>query len=1088
MIVFAVVGLSGIAQPRGKDRQPAATATRIAPVRWMKAPLSFEPNQGQANPKVQFLSRGPGYSLFLASDEVVLNLQKQRSASTGKARSTTADTLRMALIGANRRTKAIGRDPQAGIVSYFFGNDPKKWRSGIPTFGKVRYSDIYRGVDLVFYGKQRQLEYDFVVAPGADPSRIAWQIAGARSSLDRDGNLVLNTTHGPAGFKKPVLYQTIGETRAMVDGAFTVSGSRIGFRIGSYDHSKPLIIDPVLTYATYLGGSGTDSIGNWTGPLRDASSQGLAIDSKGSVYVTGYTMSTDFPTTKGAYAAAPPKTSGAPSVFVSKFSPDGSSLEYSTYIGGSGWDQAFAIALDFDRNAYITGQTNSDDFPITSGAFQSLCDPTPANPPNEPASDCGADQESAFVTKLNATGTELVYSTFLGGSGGDYGAAIAVDNSGRAYVAGMENVVCNPGDYTYPSCFPTTTGAVIDGTQPGAGGAYYSFVSVFDPTGSQLLYSTLFGDLNGLKTSTTPGNGGAMASGLTLDSNGNFYLVGITNAGRLPTTHGVIQPTSGPIQTGGYNIAAWRGMIAEFYPVAPDGGSSLEYATYLGGTTDVSTQDFISGITTDTDGNAYILGNTNGGDFPVTEGAYQTTCGDAHVNYCTGTFVAKLNPTGTQILWSTYVGGAKQDGSDGVVGTAAIALDGKGNVYIEGWTASNGFPFRDPVEPRAWGVLIAELDPSGSRMLFATKVGTTDIAGGVSAAGMAVDSGDNVYLAGNTDAPDLITTPGAFQPTSPDGPNYVGLGNGFVAKISAHGTATAKLTISPDQTEYGERTTLTVTVSSPSKYASMPTGYVDLELGTKALTRLQLDSTGAANYSTASIPPATYKLAAEYGGDSTYGPVSATANLTVKMIHAATPIFEPGSATFTSVRHVKITDATRDATIYYKTTGANPVIRWTQYTAPITVNSTETITTYAAAKYCMNSTPASATYTTHFPALVETAVSNPPSSVSVGGSFSVTDTVENVGLSTAGASITRYYFSTIKGLTAKSYLLKGSRSVSVLVIGATSTPKTALTVTVPSGVAHANYYLLACADDTNTVAEADPSRRCKASSATTSVK
>ncbi len=1093
LILFAFAGLSGIAQPRGTDRQLNASLASRTTVSWMNVPLSFEPNRGQANPGVQFLSRGPGYSLFLASGEVVLSLEKLSSATTRKSPSAPVDRLRMTLIGANRGVKAVGVDPRPGVVSYFIGNDRAKWLSGIPTYGKVRFSQIYPGVDLVLYGKARQLEYDFVIAPGADPSRIAWQIEGARTSIDREGNLVLGAAHGPATFKKPFLYQLEGNKKVGVDGSFAIDANRIRFRTGSYDHSKPLIIDPVLTYATYLGGSAMDNIGFWNGPGDNSPSQGLAIDGDGSVYVTGYTTSTDFPTTKGAYDATRPSkqnnSTGALSVFVSKFTADGSSLEYSTYIGGSNWDQAFAIAVDSNGDAYVTGQTNSDDYPITSGAFQSICYPIPYSPPNvpEPDSDCGADQSNAFVTKLNPTGTALVYSTFLGGYGGSYGAAIAVDSSGRAYVAGVENVSCNPNDYVYPSCFPTTTGAVISDPDLGGAPPYYSFASVFDPTGSQLLYSTLFGDLNGLATG--PGSAGAtQATGVTVDVNGNFYLVGYTQAGKLPTTPGVVQPTSGPMQVGTNALYAWRGMVAEFYPIAPGGGSSLAYATYLGGLTNVSSEDPISGITTDTEGNIYVVGNTNGGDFPVTPGAYQTSCGSG--GSCAGAFVAKLDPTCSSILWSTYLGGARQDGSDDVHTTGPIALDENGNVYIEGLMSSN-FPMVNPVEPVPNGgnpqVLIAELDPTGSKLLFSTDIGAQGL-DSVSPAGLAVDSTGNIYLAGNVNGPDLITTPGAFEPKSPDGP-CCGQGNGFVVRISARGTATAKLSVVPSQTEYGEQTTMTATVSPPTQYASMPTGYVELGLGTKMLTRLKLDSTGTVAYKIASIPPGTYQLTAAYGGDRTYGSVNAKANLTVKETHAGIPIFQPPTnAIFTSVRKVKITDSTKGAAIYYKTTGANPIVHWTQYTGPITVTSTETIWAYAEAKYYMNSAPASATYTTHFPGLVETAVSNPPASISVGGSFSVTDTVENIGLSTAGPSVTRYYLSTTKSLAAKSDLLIGRRSVPALPVGATSTPRNAVTVTVPTGVAHATYYLLACADDTNNIAEAYPGRRCKASITTTSVK
>jgi hypothetical protein len=362
----------------------------------MSVPLSFEPNQGQAASTVQFLSRGSGYALFLAPGKAVLNLERQQPASAASV-----DTLRMSLIGANPKANAVGLAPQPGVVSYFIGNDPKNWRSGIPTYGKVSYPQVYPGVDLVFYGNQRQLEYDFVVAPGADPSRIAWRIGGARASVDAEGNLALHAPNGPASFKKPVLYQLDGDKRTSVEGWFAVAGNQVRFRVGSYDHSKELIIDPVLSYASYLAGSATDNIGWTTGPgnLQVGTSQGIAMDSAGSAYVTGYTNSIDFPT-KNPYESAPPAKgpAGSPvspgvwrSAFVTKFSPDGSSLVYSTYLGGDVNDESYAIAVDSSGSAYVTGETNSDSFPTTAGAYQPVY----------------ASNIAAFVTKLNSTGTGL---------------------------------------------------------------------------------------------------------------------------------------------------------------------------------------------------------------------------------------------------------------------------------------------------------------------------------------------------------------------------------------------------------------------------------------------------------------------------------------------------------------------------------------------------------------------------------------------------------------------------------------------------------------------------------------------------------
>ena len=810
-ISFSLAWPRASAASRDNKRQAAPAAGRGAPVlpaenprslppstnraeaKVMSVPLSFEPNQGQAAATVQFLSRGAGYAIFLAPGKVVLNLERQKPASAAATGQTpeaaSADTLRMSLIGANAKANAVGLAPQPGVVSYFIGNDPKNWRSGIPTYGKVNYAQIYRGVDLVFYGNQRQLEYDFVVAPGADPSRIAWRIDGARASIDAEGNLVLSAPNGPASFKKPVLYQMNGDQKTPVEGSFAVAGHEIRFRLGSYDHSRALIIDPVLSYATYLAGSSTDHIGLPTGPgnLAVGMSQGIALDSAGSVYVTGYTYSIDFPT-KTPYQPAPPtKVAGVspgqwPSAFVTKFSPDGSSLVYSTYLGGNGYDYIYAIAVDSSGNAYVTGETDSPDFPVTNGAYQTVCSPAPNNTgaPVQNSSNCYSSNTSAFVTKLNPTGTGLVYSTFLGGNGSwAYATAIAVDGAGRAYIAGNEDEDCYRGQpYTFQSCFPTTSGAVIGGDKTVGGDPQFAFVAAFDPTGAHLLYSTLFGDLNFQCTIACGGD--TYGTGIAVDASGYFYLVGETMASNLPTTAGVIQPTGAPLGNPPTYVQAWRGFIAKFNPVTSANGASLAYATYLGGKTG-NTGDFISGIAIDNESYAYVVGFTNSKDFPVTSGAYQTVCGPNGQN-CAAAHVTKLNPTGSAIVWSTFVGDAKGDASDAVFFTGPIQLDGTGNIYITGQVGT-GFPMINPVEPTATGgdqqVLVAELDPTGSKLLFSTTIGSNGL-NTTEPAGLAVDSAGDIYLAGNNAGPNLITTPGAFQTTaSNSGCCY----HGFVVKI-----------------------------------------------------------------------------------------------------------------------------------------------------------------------------------------------------------------------------------------------------------------------------------------------------------------
>ena len=912
----------------------AADASHRVAANYGKIPLSFEPNQGQTDPSVQFLSRGSGYSLFLTRDEVVLNLERQRSASPSQTPGSQpgvapADTLRMKLVGASAATTITGLEPQSGVVSYLIGNDHKKWHTGIQTFGKVNFAQVYPGVDLVFYGNQRQLEYDFVVAAGADASRIGWQIDGAKPTIDADGNLVLSAANGPAGFKKPVLYQIDGNKKIAVEGAFTVAGNRIGFQLGSYDHAKPLIIDPVLTYATYLGGSVVDGIGRSAGFFTTSDSsttQGLAVDSEGSIYVAGWTYSSDFPTQNSYKSTQPAKLSGSswPSAIVTKFSPDGSSLVYSSYLGGYGYDWGYAIAVDSIGEAFVTGSTASPDFPTTAGAYQTICSPqADAYKGYQEDSGCSSFYNpSAFVTKLNAAGTGLVYSTFLGGYGSVEANAIALDAAGRAYIGGNVQEHCQgvTGSTTgevYPyTCFPTTTGAVISGTA--LENPYpFSFVSVFDPTGANLLYSTLYGDQNALcvYSTTAPCNnsGTTVADAIAVDVSGNFYLTGVTNGSALPTTAGVIQPSSGPLYNSSATgntpmLNALRGFVAKFNPVTAAGGASLAYATYLGGTT-AGTADMPHGITTDADGNSYITGMTISPDFPVTPGAYQTSCALDGTNISCGDadFVTKLNPAGTSIVWSTYVGVLTRNDSN-VSGSGPIQLDANGNVYIIGSAAGN-FPTLNPVESTFGGnaeLFVFELDPTGSKLLFSTPVGGNGV-GTQLAAGLALDAAGNIYVAGTT-TDGLITTPGAFQ-TTYGGASCNCQGDGFVAKISAIGTATVALAAAPSPVAAGQSVTLTATVTPTATYASVPTGTITFQDGSATLgTAVTLDATGKATYTSTTLTPETHSLTAVYSGDTTYPTGDAAQSLVVTGLTASVKV-TPASASITTAKSLSVTVA-----------------------------------------------------------------------------------------------------------------------------------------------------------------------------------
>jgi hypothetical protein len=625
----------------------------------------------------------------------------------------TVTAIRMIFAGANTTPRVTGLQELPGKANYFIGNDPTTWRTNVPTYAKVRYDDIYPGIDLIYYGNQRQLEYDFVVRPGADPTRIVLGFQGAaRLEVDAQGDLVLHTAAGPIRQRKPVIYQEVDGVRTEIQGGYVLTDRhQVSFRVAAYVASQPLIIDPVLFYSTYLGSGGLDG------------GSGIAVDTAGNAYVTGETFSmnflTPFPTTPGSFQT----TSGVGSdAFVTKLNPTGSALVYSTYLAGSGFDTGSGIAVDALGNAYVTGATRSGDFPTTLGAFQ----PT-----------FGGGFNEAFVTKLNPTGSALVYSTYLGGRGGflgDGGSGIAVDGAGNAYVTGA----------TDSPDFPTTVGAV----QPTIRGGFDAFVTKLNPTGSALVYSTYLGG-------TSASDEG---SGIAVDTAGNAYVTGSTFSRDFPTTVGAFQTTRG----GGFDA-----FVTKLNPT----GSALVYSTYLGG----SDFDFGNGIAVDTAGNVYVTGRTDSSDFPTTLGAFQTTFGGGFND----AFVTKLNPTGSALVYSTYLGGSRS----GDVGLG-IALDTAGHAYVTGETNSSDFPTTvGALQPTFGGgfsdAFVTTLDPTGSALVYSTYLGGsgTPIKQDTGF-GIAVDTAGNAYVTGETSSSDFPTTAGAFQPT------FGGTSDAFVAKIT----------------------------------------------------------------------------------------------------------------------------------------------------------------------------------------------------------------------------------------------------------------------------------------------------------------
>ena len=779
-VLFLLSTARSISPATAHRPAPAQLTQSQATASYGRLPLSFEPNLGQAPGDFDFVARGSGYSLGLSSDRAILSLRQGRPADDAQPDATPAlnTTIGLRLLGAATGLRAQPEQPLAGTMNYFTGNDRSAWHTGIPTFGQARYLGIYPGIDAVYYGNQGQLEYDFVLAPGADPSALRLGYEGIDDlSLDADGNLVLQAGDITLDEAKPSIYQVRDGQRLAVGGGYILLGDReAGFHIGEYDRELPLVIDPALVYSTYLGGSGNDE-GN-----------GIAVDASGGAYVTGFTTSTNFPTTAGAAQTSP--GGGNSDVFVTKLNPAGTALIYSTYLGGSNNDQALGIAVDAAGNAL----TRSTNFPTSAGAFQATL----------------AGSSDAFVTKLNPAGTALIYSTYLGGSGTDQGFGIAVDAAGNAYVTGN----------AASTNFPTTAGAF----QTTFGGNIDAFIAKLNPPGTALLYSTYLG-----------GSGQDGGTNIAVDAAGNAYVTGPTSSTNFPTTAGAFQATFG----GSFDV-----FVTKLNPT----GTGLVYSTYLGGSG--SDQGF--GIALDAAGNAYITGFTLSTNFPTTVGAFQTTFGGSF-----DAFVSKLNPTGSTLLYSTYLGGGSNDAGD------RIAVDAAGSAYVTGYTTSTNFP-TTAVSFQATlaggeDAFVTKLNPSGTALDYSTYLG-----GGSNDEGhaIAIDGNDHAYVTGFADSTNFPTTAGVFQTTLGGGEDV------FVTKLltsfaTSTATTTTTLTSLPIPSTGGQPVTFTATVTCSG---SLPTGTVTFFDGGAPLGTVPLVA-GSASFTTSNLALGSHAITAVYSGD-----------------------------------------------------------------------------------------------------------------------------------------------------------------------------------------------------------------------------
>ncbi len=696
--------LASAAPPTGTQQQLAEAYGQL--------PLNFEANQGQTDPRVRFLVHGRGYSLFLTGDEAVITLASLPASAHKLApaslSSQSADAkqspaiLRMHLARATKIAPPLGLDRLPGVSNYFSGSNPQSWHTNIPTYSRVRYANAYPGVDLVYHGNQGQLEFDFIVHPGANPNQIAFDVSSSGLRIDSNGDLVISTGSREIRFHKPVLYQSaINGQKEIVDGSFLLTGAHtIGFQIASYDHSRPLVIDPVLAYSTYLGGS------------NSSSGAAIAVDEDGYAYVVGSTASTDFPVTSGAYQTTPPPPIQVDSlIFVTKLNKTGSAPVYSTFLGngfGTG------IALDAQKNAYIAGVSYGAGFPTTPHAFQS-------------SNNGGID---VVVAKLSASGSDLLYGTYLGGSNDEVNsfASIAVDAHGNAYITGNTS---SPDFPITPHAFQTTY--IGAGNDSFGGVSQDAFVTKLNPTGTALVYSTFLG-----------GSDFDEATGIAVDAAGHAFVTGHTFSMDFPTTSGSLQPVDPALP----NFAD-----DSFVTKLSVNGSSLVYSTYLGGGNCSGGSEYARrySVVVDSSGDAYLTGNTTCFDFPVTPHAFQSTLlGDSETN----AYISKLNPSGSALVYSTFLGDSTQGYS--------IAVDVTGAAYVHGTVGAADFPTTPGAfQTTQGGTFLTKLAPNGSKLLYSTYFAGDDQQAGY----VAIDAAGSAYITGNIFSSTLPVTGNAFQKT-----------------------------------------------------------------------------------------------------------------------------------------------------------------------------------------------------------------------------------------------------------------------------------------------------------------------------------
>jgi hypothetical protein len=796
--------LPAAAKSMGANGPVSAMADAEVMKAYGQLPLSFEANEGQSAADVKYLSRGDGYFLSLRGQEADLTFRQApaaRRVATNRLKPYRIDrvpaapekfsTLRMRLDGSNPSAEITGLDRTATKINYFIGNDPKKWHTDVPAYSKVKYAGIYPGVDLMFYGNRRQLEYDFVVAPGADPKSIALNVEGARKVyLNANGNLILDVPGGEVKFKKPDVYQDFDGTRREIAGNYAIKNHHeVRFALADYDRSQPLTIDPVVTYSTYVGGSGSANGGDMA--------MGLALDSAGDAYIGGVTFSADLTQVNGVGPVPASLGLANSSGFIAELNPTGTAALYLTYLGGETQDGVLAIAVDSNKNIYVTGFTQSSSFPLSTTNT-----PFEPNPPASVSSD-----GSAFVTRLDPTKTgaaQLIYSSYLGGGGSmDQGNGIAVDANGNAYVTGV-TLSATGFPIANASAAPFSTTLLSP-----AGNAFVTEVNTNGSGQPSLLFSSYLGG-NGTGPANFPF--GDFGAGITVDSSSNAYVVGTT-------TSGLSFPNQGTQITSCAKNADSTVFVAEIALATPT-TPALTYSTCLAGTT----ADVGQAIALGPNNLVYLTGATFSTDFPVTAHTIPLGFpGPPPVGFPNASesvaFVSTVNTTNGTLGYSTLLGGSNGDGGFG------IAVDSAGIAYVTGQAGSPDFP----ITPGALqstrtnilgSVFVSKINaPAGGQggadLLYSTYFGGNgDGAAADPDAGNGIAvSGTNAYIGGQA-TPGLSTTAGVYQTATK---NATGV-SAFVAELPLIATLTA----TPNPLAFGTQplntpsAAMTVTVTNNS--------------------------------------------------------------------------------------------------------------------------------------------------------------------------------------------------------------------------------------------------------------------------------